>query len=82
MTYENYINVDSEIAKHLKQKQIENHCDEYSRSLTASTPFNYRGKSPTLNLNQYSQHSQNNLQSGKSKKERFDVHGKLILYLI
>ena len=50
MTYENFNNADTAIARRIKQKQmIENHCEEYSRSLTtANSKQKVRAKSPTV----------------------------------
>ena len=70
MTYENFNNADTAIARRIKQKQmIENHCEEYSRSLTtANSKQKVRAKSPTV--------------TGLNQKGRFDVHGKYLKMFI
>ncbi len=53
----------AELAKRLKQRQIENQCDEYSKKAITLTPSNIQVNS-------------SNRKEG-NKKERYDVHGKI-----
>lgn len=61
MTYENLNNLDPEVAKRIKQKEIDNRIEEYFRSLTNTMANQFRGKSPNTNT--------------INKKDKFDIHG-------